>query len=254
MNPHDLLPVKRPLEDTTEYPDNYFYENVIKYLIPDIIRIEANGIPINLYKVAELESILEDVLEEVSTKLSNNSLIQKYLNKLDKQNKKEQIETLKSKTKTPEDYIVEFNPKNTIHRTYVVNEYLKQHKHNDKLMDKWLIKDLKKLNQIIGSKFISDYLNDNFHSYMDTVISSGMCALAKDKADIYNKTKIEEKIQEVKIRDNLKVFNPGSSLQKQELFEMLGIESESETTKGNPQWDRDEIEKLLNKINYLLKE
>ena len=33
-------------------------------------------------------------------------------------------------------------------------------------------------------------------------------------------------------------FNPGSNLQKQEFFSMLGIESDSETAKGSPQWNR----------------
>ena len=36
-SPHDLLPIVRPLE-TTVYPDNtFFYENVVKKLIPDIM-------------------------------------------------------------------------------------------------------------------------------------------------------------------------------------------------------------------------
>lgn len=252
--PIDLLPIKRPLEDDYEYPDNYFYEQVVKHLIQDIVKIEANGIPIDLKQVEKLEYTLETVIDNVTAKLANNPIIQKYLNQVDKQDKKDQIKTLKSKIRTSKDYIVDFNPKNITHRTYVVNEYLKQHNYYSKLMDKWLISDLKKLNQIIGSKFISDYLNNNIQSYMQPIIEQGMYSLAKDKADIYNKTKVQDKIQEVKIVDNTKEFNPGSALQKQELFKMLNIESESETVKGNPQWNREEIEKLLEKINYLLKE
>ena len=53
--PHNLLPIVRPLEDTTQYDETYFYENVVKHLIPDIVQMEANGIPIDLSKVSVLE-------------------------------------------------------------------------------------------------------------------------------------------------------------------------------------------------------
>ena len=71
MNPIDLLPVIRPLEDSNPPDGTYFYDNVIKYLIPDIIKMESNGIPINLDKVAEVQNTVDTVLEDVKNKLAS---------------------------------------------------------------------------------------------------------------------------------------------------------------------------------------
>ena len=35
--PHDLLPITRPLEETNLPSDTFFYDNVVKALIPDIV-------------------------------------------------------------------------------------------------------------------------------------------------------------------------------------------------------------------------
>ena len=54
-NPLDLLPIERPLESTEPWPDDtYFYNNVVSKLIPDVIKLETTGIPINLNKVKEV--------------------------------------------------------------------------------------------------------------------------------------------------------------------------------------------------------
>ena len=77
--PIDLLPITRPLEDTNPPDDLFFYENVVSKLIPDIIKLEATGIPIDLDKVKEVEKTVNEVLENVSITLENNPLVQEYL-------------------------------------------------------------------------------------------------------------------------------------------------------------------------------
>ena len=87
--PHNLLPIVRPLEDTTQYDETYFYENVIQPLIKDIVQMEANGIPIDLTKVSVLEDTVTNVLDEVYKKLANNELMLKFLRTVTTQYKKD---------------------------------------------------------------------------------------------------------------------------------------------------------------------
>ena len=122
-------------------------------------------------------------------------------------------------------------------------------------MDKWSIKDLKKLNQILASKFLSDLLlNEDIQEYMQLHINKGMLALAEAKAEAYNKNKIETKINNLQEANLISSFNPGSSTQKQNFFKFYGIESEKETKTGNPQWDRTELLRLQKLINIMIDE
>ena len=124
MLPHNLLPIVRPLEDTTQYDETYFYDNVVKALIPDIVQMEANGIPIDLKKVAKLETTVNGVLDEVHRKLANNDMMLDFLKSVAKEHKKAKTEELEGKKKEAADFLKTFNVNNTAHRTYVVNSYL----------------------------------------------------------------------------------------------------------------------------------
>jgi DNA polymerase-1 len=73
-------------------------------------------------------------------------------------------------------------------------------------------------------------------------ISKAMTRLAEDKAKMYNEKFVE---QTKKPTVPFPTFNPGSSKQKQELFEMLGIESEATSKEtGLPKWDRAQVERV----------
>lgn len=254
MNPIDLLPVVRPLEDPNPPDGTYFYNNVIKYLIPDIIKMESNGIPINLDKVAEVQNTVDTVLENVKNKLASNKLMLDFLSNKDNIAKQTKINALNEKLKTPEDFLKPFNNKNKMHRTYVINEFLKETHREDMLLEEWSVKDVKKLNQIIASNFISNLLDNSIKDYMVPTIDKAMYTLATTKAEIYNKNKIKSKIEsldEVKLIDK---FNPGSSTQKQEFFKFYGIESDKETKAGNPQWDRDALEELQKLLKTMIED
>ena len=254
MNPIDLLPVIRPLEDPNPPDGTYFYDNVIKYLIPDIIRLEANGIPINLDKVGKVQDTVDSVLENVKNKLATNKVMLEFLTHKNNIIKQDKVDTLNSKKKSPEDFIKPFNIKNKIHRSYVVNQYLKDNNKEDMILEEWSKKDLKKLNQIIASKFINDLLNEDIQEYMYDTITKAMYALASMKADTYNKNKIDTKIESLNDSRLIDKFNPGSSVQKQEFFEFYGIESDKETKAGNPQWDRDALEELQKLLKTIIED
>lgn len=251
--PYDYLPIVRPLEDTNPVPDDmWFYENIASKLLYDIIVLESTGIPIDLTKVKKVEETVDDVLNRVQEVLSNNPLIKKYLSDRYSNKSDTVIKQVETKAKTAEDFLKPFDIKNKIHRSYVVNTYLKSIDKLDIIMEEWTKKDLKKLNQIIASKFISDLLVDNIQEYMMPIIDTAMRDLARDKADIYNKNKVEASKEKLaKMKENL-VFNPSSPQQKQQFFSMLGIESDNQTKGGSPQWDRKSLEQLNKLLDTML--
>lgn len=250
--PIDLLPIKRPLEDSEEPTQTFFYDNVASKLVTDIVRLEANGIPIDLNKVAAVEDTVNSVLENVYSKLDQNNLMIRFLTQENNLKIQSKTQELEAKQKTITDFLVPFNPKNKVHRTYVINTYLSQNNYDDMCMDEWSLKDLKKLNQIIGSTFISNLVNNTIQSFMHSTINTAMEQLAADKAETYNKNKIKTKIENLKTDKLIRNFNPGSALQKQKFFSFLGIESEKETKGGNPQWDKKELERLQKLIGMLI--
>ena len=252
--PHNLLPIVRPLEDTIQYDETYFYENVAQPLIKDIVQMEANGIPIDLTKVSVLEDTVTNVLDEVYKKLANNELMLKFLRTVTTQYKKDKAEELETKKKTSEDFIKPFDIKNKVHRSYAVNTYLLSIDRKDMCMEEWSVKDLRKLNQILASNFLQALLDKTINSSMEVYITSAMETLANDKADIYNKNKTDTKIEQLQEQDIIRGFNPGSPVQKQNFFKFYGIESEKETKTGNPQWDRKELERLQKLINIMIDE
>lgn len=251
--PIDYLPITRPLEDTNPVPnDMWFYENIVIKLLPDIIRLEATGIPIDLSKVKKVEETIDSVLERVQQVLVNNKLVQKFLN--DRYNSKSEttIKQLESKIKTVKDFLKPFDQKNKIHRTFVVNTYLTSIHREDMIMDEWSKKDLKKLNQIIASKFISDLIEGKFSDYMQPIIDTAMETLAKQKADTYNKNRLEARKEKLLKEKDTMSFNPNSAPQCQHFFESLGIESENQTKAGKPQWDRKSLEQLNKLLDSML--
>lgn len=254
IHPIDLLPIQRPL-DSNEYPDEtFFYDNVVCKLIPDVIKMETNGIPINLTKVSGVEETVNSALENVYTQIAKSPLMLKYLESENAAKRKAKEQVLESKKKSANDFLPVFSSKNKAHRSYVVNYYLSSCNKEDMCMDEWTVKDLKKLNQILSSKFLQDLIDNNIQAYMQKTIEAAMQKLAEDKAEAYNKNRIETKIEAVQSENLVKSFNPGSSLQKAKFFSFYNIESENETAAGNAKWDRKEIERLLKLLDNLIEE
>ena len=251
MNPLDLLPIERPLESTEPWPDDtYFYENVVIKLLPDVIKLETTGIPIDLSKVKEVEDTVNNVLRDIKDILKDNKFIQEYLASKYIHESDDALANLK--TKTTSDFLVPFDVKKKAHRSAVVNYWLKNNGHEDMVMDEWSIKDLRMCNQILASKFLTDLINKDIKGYMSNWIEEAMQKFAEEKARIYNQSKFSSYQAKMEEKKNKLSFNPGSTLQKQEFFQMLGIESDSETAKGAPQWNRAALEQLNKYLDTLI--
>ncbi len=174
MIPHDLLPITRPLEETDLPDETFFYENVVKHLIPDIVQMEANGIPIDLDKVQVLEDTVTNVLDEVYQKLGSNELMLTFLRSVAKDYMKTRTEEREAKKKTWEDFVKPFDVNNKTHRSYVINTFLIAQNKKDMCMEEWSVKDLRKLNQILASNFLQALLDKNITVAMDSYITAAM--------------------------------------------------------------------------------
>lgn len=251
-SPHDLIPCKEPKEEEFKDIPAFFYYNVIQYLIKDVVRMADAGILLDMQKVEELENVVENVLKEVKIKLAINPLMQKFLAEKNKHLVDKKREELNSKKKEPKDFLKEFNPKNNVHRTYVLNAYFKSiDKLTEFYKEDYSVKDIKAINEYLQSNFITSLLDKTLSSTHEIVLL-GMQNLALDKAKIYN-SNYDNKKECVTVEDVQKNFNAGSAIQKQELFGFLGIESEEVSKKtGNDSWNKKELEKLLALINSMI--
>ena len=243
--PIDLLPIPLPSSYDPSIKDtDYFYKNVIKPLIPDFIRIMDNYLTLDWDAVDNLRDTIDNVLETVSATLEKNEIIEKFQEQ--QYPKKFAIykeETLKS-CRTLDYYLKEYDSSNAIHRTYVVNEILKLNGTEDLCKDKWSVKDVKALYNYMELSEIQLVIDKKVDIRSD-LAKQAMVDLANDKMTIWNKVR-ETKVDEVTKEKLVPPFNPGSSKQKQELFEYLGIEAlafSKET--GLPSWGRNQIEELF---------
>lgn len=247
-SPHDQLPAPEP--STIKYPIGHFYEHTAKHLIKDTVRIMDNGLAIDLDKVAELEDVLQEQLEEINKALSENPLVNKYLEERYSKIIKQYVEERKSMMRDSSYYLVPFKHKDMVHRSYFMDEYSSTQgwgKPEEKLptgVSKWpasLVKKYAKTNKLLQS------LLDGTIPSNTPVIGVAMQRLAEDKARLYNEKYIE---QVKKPSVPYPTFNPGSPKQKQELFEMLGVESEDTSKKtGLAKWDRAQVERVNKETN-----
>ena len=240
---NNLLPIKPPSEH--EETPEYFYENVVKPLSNDFIRMSCAGLYMDQKAVENLRVVVDNVLQEVSKTLANNKVIQEFQEHKYKKVWKKYLAEMETKKKPLEYFIRPYKADNIVCRTYAINVHLKGIDKEDLVRDKWSVKDAKVLAEYIGGPeghTILDILDKNPPK---DLADRAMKLIAKDKMEIYNKSHYTDKIANKTREDLLPPFNPGSSTQKQELFEYLGIEPLSFTDTGAAQWGRDQIEEVL---------
>ena len=145
-SPHDLLPAPEPR--TVDPPDFYFYENVSKHLVKDVVRIMANGIPINMDKVRELEQTLDDVLAKVDEQVQANPLIKDFQTLQFIEAKNQYIAEQQSKIKPPSHFLKPFNCTDLTHRSYFIHCLGIEHPLSTELLPtgvcKWTNNDVKR--------------------------------------------------------------------------------------------------------------
>jgi DNA polymerase I-like protein with 3'-5' exonuclease and polymerase domains len=248
-SPHDLLPIEEPIKTSSNPPA--FYETVVKPLIPDVVRIMANGIPIDLNKVMELEDFVSKALTESHKELSRNSLINAFLGG----NKEKQVENKKKELEQKKvDYrslIKPFNPANVVHRTMAVNYYLKllPNPRLDLTQSKWTIDDVKRFNKDFNSTFLQDLINNvPIKNYVTDWVETELAIIkAKNK-----NAAIEAKIKALLDTVSISGFNPNSSKQKEAFFNSIGIHSTDYTKGGNESYNRNWLEVLSDWLNDII--
>lgn len=245
-SPHDLLPAPEP--STVEPDEHYFYEHVSKFLVRDVVRIMANGIPINLEKVRELEAYLDIVLQKVDTTIQGNKIIQAFQEQTYEYNKADYIEEQTAKFKTSADFIKPFDATDLIHRSYFMNELITSGQLHlpvptDLLptgIPKWTVNQVKV--HIEVHPILRLLINKQVRPEHRTA-RAAMLKYAEDKASIHNR-QYEHNITELS-KVKFPRFKVSSAPQKKRLFEFLGIESEATSKKtGEDSWSRDEIERV----------
>ena len=240
-----LLPIPHPLnyDPSTEDP-LYFYKNVAHPLIKSFIRLMHTGLRIDDTAVESLREIIDQTLVVVANKLKDNPIIQEFQqNQYEKNKKKLYIEQSK-KCRTIDYYIKEYKNGSMEHRTILVNFILESNGKSIDKRQKWPIKDLKNYMEIYPFPLFKDIVSKNVDPD-EEVVKEAMKEAASIKLELYNKS-IMSKVEKATMSDLAPPFNPGSTKQKRELFEFIGIEpiKYSKQT-GEASWGRDQIEELL---------
>ncbi len=245
-SPHDLLPAPEP--STVEPDEHYFYDNVVKFLVKDVVRVMANGIPINLDKVRKLEAYLDVVLKKVDVTIQSNQIIQEFQEQTYEYNKADYVEEQEAKLKSAADFLKPFDPSNLVHRSYFMNELIT----TDQLhlpvptdllptgIPKWTVNQIKHHIEVhpVLRLLIAKQIRPEHRT-----ARAAMLKYAEDKASIHNRQYEQNIVELSKVK--FPRFKVSSSTQKRRLFDFLGIESESTSKKtGEDSWDRDQIERI----------
>lgn len=245
-SPHDLLPAPEP--STIEPDEHYFYDHVSKFLIKDVVRVMANGIPINLDKVRKLEAYLDVVLKDVDKTIQANQIIQEFQEQTYEYNKADYVEEQTTKCKTSADFIKPFDTTNLVHRSYFMNELITSGQltlpvPTDLLptgIPKWTVNQIKAHIEVhpVLRLLIAKEIRPEHRA-----ARAAMLTYAEHKAAIHNR-QYEQNIEDL-VKVKFPRFKVSSSIQKRRLFDFLGIESETTSKKtGEDSWSRDEVERV----------
>lgn len=243
-SPWSLLPAPNP--STVSPPVDYFYHNVVKHLVRDTVRIMANGVPIDLQRVSELEAHLDAILSDVQLKIDSNPLIVDFLSARTAQLRQTYIEEQRSKFKPASHFRKPFKHSDMAHRSYFMHFFAQSQNIEPPTellptgIPKWTANLVKRLSasRPVLQRLLSGELTESH-----PLVPKAMDLLAQHKAALHNR-QYEEKIAAPNI--NAPPFNLSSPTQKRLLLELLGYVSNKISKKtGLPSWDRKEIERLL---------
>jgi len=230
--------------DPSEEEALYFYKHFVKPLIPDMINLMYNGLVMDEQNIIELDKTIVNVLSNVKITLDNNPLMQEFQALQYKKNYKALEKEQRSKFRTLDYYLKPYKANDVIHRTYLVNEVLLMEGLQSDTRTKWTVNDLKKYNKI-NHIAIFDSIIDKSIDPNHPIIQVAMEKLAKEKLNIYNKSKLV-KLETATKEDLAPPFNPGSSKQKAEFFAWLGVApTKLSKETGEASWGREQVEEQL---------
>ena len=239
LRPWQLLPLPKPC-DFDPGPE-YFYENFASPIQVDMLKLMCTGLYIDDVAVEELRSTIDEVLSNVDSLLLRNKIVNQLQAKRAIVAQKVHFAKSTEAIREVDYYIKEYDGKQLLHRTWVVNTYLISKGWESEVKDSWKANDLKKFNVFKTDVFL-ERLIDKTIAQSSEHLTNGMLALAEFKMELWNRPRYEKGNSKA----SLEPFNPGSAKQKQELFDMLKIEpfEVSEKT-GDGSWGRKHIERLL---------
>lgn len=239
MRPYQLLPIPMPKDFDPSIEDpSYFYNNFVKPFIPDMIQMMNTGLTIDQDAVEDLRKTVNEVLSSVEERLKANPVIIEFQNKQLPYAQKAYAEKCTQSIRTLDYYLKPFKSSDVLHRTWVVNTYLKKIHKNEDIREKWSLKDLQKYNIFLKDPFIQAIVDKKPLTQNRNVVD-GMRALAEYKLELWNRPRYEKAEKPV----TLDPFNPGSSKQMREFFDMVGVEPLAfSKTSGEPSWGRDQLE------------
>jgi hypothetical protein len=238
MRPYQFLPMPFP----AEYDPGpvFFYDNIAKAFIPDMIKMMNAGLHIDQDAVEDLRKVVDQALEEVAAALAASPLIQRYQADRLPEAQKKHAEEATQACRTVDYYLKQYKPGDMLHRTWVMNTYLKHLRRHRDCREKWTIKDMKSYNIFLRDPFVQNLIDKRPLS-QNTHVVAGMRALAEYKVDLWNRPRYAKAEEPV----DLDPFNANSSKQVKEFFEMLEITplAYSKDT-GEASWGREQIELL----------
>jgi hypothetical protein len=239
MRPYQRLPVPFPCDH--DPGPSYFYDNFVSHFIPDMIKMVDTGLLVEAEAVENLRTLIDEVQETVYERLNKHPYVIKYQENMrrPKAQREHEEEATKS-VRTLDHYLKPFKETDMTHRTWLVNTHLLAIGRDKDVRNKWSVKDVKEYNVFLNDPFLSSIIDKRISANSTTAIKA-MHALAEYKLELWNRPRYEKQKQKV----TLEAFNPNSSKQTCEIFQMLKIPATAYSKDtGEPSWGRDQIEEL----------
>lgn len=236
MRPYELLPMPFP----ADYDPGpvFFHDNFAQAFIPDMLQMMNAGLHIDQDAVEDLRKVIDESLVGVEKTLAANPLIQAYQKSRLPEAQKAHVEKCTAAVRELSHYIKVYKPTDMVHRTWVMNTYLKHLRRDKDCREKWPIKELKQYNIFLKDQLVQGLIDKRPLS-QNTHVLAGMHALAEYKLELWNRPRYDK----AKAPVDLEPFNPNSSKQVKELFEFLEIPplTYSKDT-GEASWGREQLE------------
>ena len=234
------MPAPRDYDPSAKEP-LFFYHNFVKPLIPDMLQMMDVGLHIDPDAVETLRTTIDNVLWSVTDRLEKNPLIKEYQNSRLPAAQQAHAEKSTVALRDIDYYFRPYKPGDMLHRTWIVNGYLRRQNRDNDIKLKWTVKDLKDYNAFLKDLFLKAIIDKRPLTSNHTV-KEAMVALAQYKLELWNRPRLDKAQEPVTMEE----FNPGSSKQKQEFFALNKVPPKAfSKDTGEASWGRDQLDELV---------